>query len=341
MKKNFKKSKFVILPALATLVLTGVASVTGTVAWFTANRAASVTASQFTATAMDSNMKVTMTAITGTTSASSTTNSGSITVDGTLTHGSFDADATTQKGLYTALTSDSYVTGYQNVGNFNNDTSVTTWQAGTVETNKKVWYAVSWKMTFKVTLGSDSEKVAVLFNPATSRYSSAEKVHAGLKTAMFTSDNLVVFGNDSVKTHVKGAGNGTEAFSKTTDTDVKTGKEYYTQNEDTTTYSIVASPVKDDISTYYEKSYNKSSLEESFQDTDYLQTNLSYSPLADKATTLTSANEYLGTIDSSNKNDGLSVYCVAWYEGTDAAVINENVISDTMSATLNFYCRVI
>ena len=42
MKKNFKKSKFVILPALATLVLTGVASVTGTVAWFTANRAVTV-----------------------------------------------------------------------------------------------------------------------------------------------------------------------------------------------------------------------------------------------------------------------------------------------------------
>ena len=51
MKKNFKKSKFVILPALATLVLTGVASVTGTVAWFTANRAVTVTGMQFTAQA--------------------------------------------------------------------------------------------------------------------------------------------------------------------------------------------------------------------------------------------------------------------------------------------------
>ena len=49
MKKNFKKSKFVILPALATLVLTGVASVTGTVAWFAANRALTADGMKFTA----------------------------------------------------------------------------------------------------------------------------------------------------------------------------------------------------------------------------------------------------------------------------------------------------
>ena len=49
MKKNFKKSKFVILPALATLVLTGVASVTGTVAWFTANTRVTAEGMKFTA----------------------------------------------------------------------------------------------------------------------------------------------------------------------------------------------------------------------------------------------------------------------------------------------------
>ena len=47
MKNVVKKSKFVILPALATLVLTGVASVTGTVAWFTANREVSATGMKF------------------------------------------------------------------------------------------------------------------------------------------------------------------------------------------------------------------------------------------------------------------------------------------------------
>lgn len=49
MKKNFKKSKFVILPALATLVLTSVATVTGTAAWFTVNRAVTVTGMSFIA----------------------------------------------------------------------------------------------------------------------------------------------------------------------------------------------------------------------------------------------------------------------------------------------------
>ncbi len=48
MKNVVKKSKFVILPALATLVLTGVASVTGTVAWFTANTKVSAKGMSFT-----------------------------------------------------------------------------------------------------------------------------------------------------------------------------------------------------------------------------------------------------------------------------------------------------
>lgn len=49
MKKNLKKSKFVILPALATLVLTSVATVTGTAAWFTASREVSASGMSFTA----------------------------------------------------------------------------------------------------------------------------------------------------------------------------------------------------------------------------------------------------------------------------------------------------
>ena len=61
MKKNFKKSKFVILPALATLVLTGVASVTGTVAWFTANRAVTVTGNKFETKILDGDLSVAIT----------------------------------------------------------------------------------------------------------------------------------------------------------------------------------------------------------------------------------------------------------------------------------------
>lgn len=68
MKKNFKKSKFVILPALATLVLTGVASVTGTVAWFTANRAVTVKGMQLKAQA-SSNLLVTASETNATTKA--------------------------------------------------------------------------------------------------------------------------------------------------------------------------------------------------------------------------------------------------------------------------------
>ena len=65
MKKNFKKSKFVILPALATLVLTGVASVTGTVAWFTANTRVTATGMTFSAKA-ESNLFIATATLDGT-----------------------------------------------------------------------------------------------------------------------------------------------------------------------------------------------------------------------------------------------------------------------------------
>lgn len=336
--KNFRKSAIVI-PALALMVLTAGASATGAVAWFTANRAASFTASQFTATALNPSLNIATTAITGTTSATGSGSSGSISVDGTLTHGSFAADGQTDKNLFTALTSDSYVTGYQNVGKFNNDTAVSTWQAGTIESEKKVWYAVSWKIAFSTTLSSDSEQVAVLFNPAASHYSSTEKAHAGMKIAMFSGNELLVFGNDAWKTHVNTAGNGTAKYEKTKDTDIKSEKEYYTQNTDTTTYSLVLDPKKDNITTYYEKTYDTSSLEASFDENAYTQADLSYAPLSDKDTSLTTAKEYLGTISKSNAS--LSVYCVAWYEGTDSAVVNGKEISQAMTATLNFYSRTI
>lgn len=64
MKKNLKKSKFVILPALATLVLTSVATITGTAAWFTVNKTVSASGMHFK-TEADSNLFIRADAKTG------------------------------------------------------------------------------------------------------------------------------------------------------------------------------------------------------------------------------------------------------------------------------------
>lgn len=341
MKNVVKKSKFVILPALATLVLTGVASVTGTVAWFTANRAATLSGAQFQAKALDSSLKMTVTALTGTTGGSTQAGSTqSIAVDGLLTHGSYDLKS---KTAFTALASDNYVTGYSSVGAFDKSTSINTWQAAGNSTNDKVWYAVSWKITFSQQLNSNSEKIAVLFNPSASNYSNSQKVNAGFETAMFTlSDNSIdkslVFGNDNHKKHVKSAGTVTASYTQVTESasfDAET--EYFTKDNDRDTYSKVLNPSAGNKTSYYTRSYDLSQYEDSFD--KYFQTDAKYVPLSDKDNKLTSTNEYLGTLDKDHTT--LDVYCVAWYEGTDAAVITTNIIDTAITSTLGFYSRII
>lgn len=104
MKKNFKKSKFVILPAFATLVLTGVVSGTGTVAWFAANRTATITGTNFQAKAEGGSLKIAYTPRVGITADPNSTaaaDSKIFGVDGYLTHGSYHAQASANGNLYT------------------------------------------------------------------------------------------------------------------------------------------------------------------------------------------------------------------------------------------------
>ena len=201
MKKNFKKSKFVILPALATLVLTGVASVTGTVAWFTANRTVKASASQFKAEAEGGALSITTSPLTGTTVDKE--NGNNIVVDGVLTHGSYDFT-----NLYTVTILDDNPTAYVSLGNaaLNNNE----WLAYTKTDQIKVWYGVAWKWTISYNAVSTTDKIAVILDQKESNYSKASGANGGFEIAMSTNSNTpkqIVFGNNNVKTHVSKAGN--------------------------------------------------------------------------------------------------------------------------------------
>ena len=55
-----KKSKLIVPAALAVMLLSTAASVTGTVAWFTANRAVEIGAGKFEVTSTDGSLAVTL-----------------------------------------------------------------------------------------------------------------------------------------------------------------------------------------------------------------------------------------------------------------------------------------
>ena len=85
-----KKSK-ILIPAVAVLALSVGASVTGTVAWFSANRAATVTA-QFKAVDAEGALQVLAKKGVGTTTTDTkAATTSAVTVDGSLTHGSYNA----------------------------------------------------------------------------------------------------------------------------------------------------------------------------------------------------------------------------------------------------------
>ena len=346
MKKNFKKSKFVILPALATLVLTGVASVTGTVAWFTANRTATISGSNFQAKAEGGSLMITYTPGVGIlpdANASTAKDSQSFSIDGYLTHGSYDAEANAGGNLYTATTDEEIVTGYRSLGTEGDAREQTEqtgqtskWKAGTTSDNQKLWYGVSWKMTFTTTLPDTNSKVAVLFDPSTSSLSNATQVNAGFRIAMIAGNQVIVFGNDDHYTHVsqeRSLANYTQA-SGTIDASTK----YYTKAPEGETYTLVTNPTQENISSYFTVSYNMTGLTNDYSTKDtYIQNGVSYSRLEDGDSKLANSKEYLGTINSTK--DSVEVTCVAWYEGTDKNVTIGNINETEITAKLGFYAR--
>lgn len=309
MKNVVKKSKFVILPALATLVLTGVASVTGTVAWFTASRDVSVSGS-FISTKTDSNLSVTLANGTGTTASNDT-----ISVQGKMTHGSYDAQAGASGTLYVAsLDDDKHVTAYLDKHSLNNNTTTTEapeskttyhWAAKyNTEASKCIWYGVSWTMKFTYAAFADGETNYLLFNPSDSTISgikaSADEsgtsttgdTYKGFRIALMTANKYLVLGGDSQVKHVTG-----------------------TSKESTGEYA----------SANYED----------------LNASNKQGKLDDNAHDVVSGKYSFGTIDGTT---GVTITCVAWFEGEDVDSIvdkigDNDVVMSNVTASLNFYTR--
>jgi len=156
-----KKSK-VIIPALALMAFSVAASITGTVAWFTANRVATVKAGSFAVVNTTTDLTVSLGSGIGTTATDSGTNHTITVTDGyKLTDAAFDHTATDHNivspdetgylvGQSVALAS---ATGTLNnpVGNMVRDVTNT------------VFTAFTWDMTFTVTFGNSASADLGLF----------------------------------------------------------------------------------------------------------------------------------------------------------------------------------
>ncbi len=312
MKNKFKKSK-IIVPALALITATTVASVTGTVAWFTAARVATVNASTFETKALEANLLVKSTALVGTTASETTaTASSTVTVNGAMTHGSYNAqasDGTFGGELYVAnIGEDSQVSSFSSHGNLaaaqTNATNPTAethskWWAGSYTesgSSKYIWYGVAWKMDFSsVHSADDTLSLFVDYKSCTFTDSqTGGTTMQGLRIALMTGSTVRVLGGNSTETnHVKG----------TSSTEVeKFGSGVY----------------------------------------NYVGTSSQYTKAADK-TDFSSNVGLLGAmkVDTSKTNSTLTVTAVAWFEGEDGSIITgQNTVMSKVAASLSFYTRI-
>ena len=158
-----KKSR-IIIPALAMIAFSVAASITGTVAWFTANRTASIDAGSYAVVKTTANLDCKVIADIGT---SVTDNAAGvadvITVNGKLSDGSFDHVGTnnyiyapdvtgTKVGKETALAS----------------ATAADLTRGTTSDSKTIYTAVTWKIEFSLTFGQAGGDIGLYLDLANS-----------------------------------------------------------------------------------------------------------------------------------------------------------------------------
>ena len=152
--KKLKKSA-VVIPALARIAVTAAASVSGTVAWFTATREATVTGGTFLAGTNEGDLVVTATGGTGvTTSENKDSNTQTITV----LNGLKLLDASDSG---TALTEPTpFWTDVENGGEEQKYKAVS--QKYAPQSN--FYYGVSWKLTFSIDITNSKSNYDIFFN---------------------------------------------------------------------------------------------------------------------------------------------------------------------------------
>lgn len=152
-----KKSK-VIIPALAAIAFSTIASVTGTVAWFTSQSSVSISTSSFKVSGLEGELSVTPTAGIGTTVSGADKSTSISTASGVeLTHGSFDHKT---KKVYTYDQFSGATASYKhNAGAVLGEGMTEVDWKETQNGNK--YNAVSWSLTFKYGSGTNGSGEAI------------------------------------------------------------------------------------------------------------------------------------------------------------------------------------
>lgn len=309
-----KKSK-ILIPAIAAIAFSTIASVTGTVAWFTSQSAVSITTSLFKVSGLEGALSVKATAGVGTSATGEDDNTVITTAEKvSLTHGSFDH---INKMVY------SY-------DQFSGETPVYTHKTGADLSSSQVadafketstgtkYNAITWSLTFKYGYSAGGylldDPVNLYFNFKDSSINSSVTIENGKKNA--ARGFRIAFVNSG---------------------DVPAAKVW--SPEQGKVFGPKASAADADVSSCYVTSTTATA--------NYTADDLMYKGLEGEEGTIsyitgevgaTNRADFLGQFNSTN-GGVVTLTCVAWFEGSDLNV--ENVTGDlpAVSSSMNFYVK--
>lgn len=306
-----KKSKLIVPAALAVMLLSTAASVTGTVAWFTANRAVSIEADNFEVVSTDGSLSYRITAGNCT---SVTTVDGKDKVSITSGKRLTDASVDVQPNSMTVFTDEALESGDQPT-----EFSTVSSTYVVAGTSDSVYYCATWTITFTYEFGGAQSKVDLFFNAkdsvmtagATTKAaanSSTMDTSKSFRIGMYSQTNAIVFAD------LESLANCNYITGTTTPAPAVSGNAgSWAAYEAAAATNARSKPILVD---------SANSL-----------------ALAEDGSAHTDRGDLLGTITKGDETSATFVVnCVAWFEGTDPNTINDAIFKK-MAATLKFYTR--
>ena len=306
-----KKSK-IIVPALGILLLSTAASISGTVAWFTASRTFATTVSEFGVGSIDGELKAEVAGVIGTKQKGTSSVADKATilfqnssgVESILTDASYDSSAQLVYTDNALVTEDAAQGGigfnessFHLVGDTNPGTRTdANLKAGTKD-SKNYYFAVEWTVTLTYEGSATNDNIHICFDSLNSSITASGGTNNAVGNGIRF--NFEVDGESELNYAPLRAEDGVKNVISTSAVDA--------------TEDLIASDTK-------VAAANK---------------------LADNVATATAANhaEYLGTIDPS-ADETLVVTVTCWLEGSDADVLSTNLdAAMRIAGDLKFYCR--
>ena len=321
-----KKTK-VLIPGLALIAFSTVSSIAGSVAWFTANRLATVNAGTYAVVKTTANLECTATNVLGTSVSDNT-----ITVAGVLTDASFNH----KTGMIYQPNSSGTDFHETNPEVAYNDADLATkLNRGTTSDSKTIYSAILFQLQFVIDLGGSSDDYGLFldcFHHTNEGSSDPVATHAGSEfTTGGTPETAKGFRMafySAVATNYKNTvfadlqTSGTYDHDGNNETAVEQGCSYVANNTDPFgTETLYAAADHDLIDMAYKTALPDEGV---------------------AAATAEARVDYLGKFAASAKDANnkvtLTYTVVCWFEGTDPEIVNRNAVSEyqSVAATLKF-----